>query len=121
MTGILLIAHGSRLSAANQDLVDLAAAVAARRPGNLVEIGYLELARPSVPEGLERCVARGATRIVMAPYFLSTGVHVTRDLETARADFAEQHPQIEVVLSRALELHPQIVEIVLERVSEAAD
>ncbi len=41
----LLIAHGSRLDAANQDLVALAEQLGSRRIYPIVEIAYLELAR----------------------------------------------------------------------------
>ena len=119
MQGIVLIAHGSRRREANQDLVDLAAAVAERSPEAIVEIGYLEFAQPGIAEGLQRCAARGARRIVMVPYFLSTGVHVTRDLEEARSEFSSQNPEVTVVMARALELHPQIIDIVIERIAGA--
>ena len=83
-TAILLIAHGSRHQAANDDLHELAARVAARGDYPIVEACFLELAEPDIATGGSRCVARGATRVLMIPYFLSAGVHLLRDLTAAR-------------------------------------
>ena len=83
-TAVLLIAHGSRQQAANDDLHELTARIAAAGTHPIVEGCFLELAEPDLPTGGARCVARGATRVLMVPYFLSAGVHLQRDL-TSRA------------------------------------
>jgi sirohydrochlorin ferrochelatase len=117
-SAILLIAHGSRRPAANADLVRLAELVAAQRPGELIEIAYLELASPTIPEGLARCVARGATRIRMSPFFLSAGAHVASDLHEFRREFLLRHPQVEVRVCPPLGVHPRLVDVLLERLEE---
>ncbi|MDA0833615.1 MAG: CbiX/SirB N-terminal domain-containing protein [Planctomycetota bacterium] len=117
-TGILLIAHGSRRESANADLVMLADLVRERRPNEYVDIAYLELAEPTIPQGIERCLASGADRVLMLPYFLSSGAHVTTDLERFREEFAKAHPLHEFVVCAPLGLHPLIVDIVLDRLAE---
>ena len=47
-TAILLVAHGSRLDSANRDLDWLAESLATRRPDDLVETAYLEIAKPDI-------------------------------------------------------------------------
>ena len=42
-------------------------------------------------------------------------MHVTRDLEDYRRQFARQYPGVEFVLCPPLGLHPLIVETVLDR------
>jgi sirohydrochlorin ferrochelatase len=116
----LLIAHGSRRPEANADLVRLAEMLAPHLPGERIEIAYLELAEPTIPEGLSRCLAAGATRVRMMPYFLSAGAHVTGDLERFRADFAARYPDVAFQLCGPLGLHPRIIDIVLDRLDEAA-
>ena len=115
---VLLIAHGSRRAEANDDLVELARQVAARLPGTIVETAYLELARPTVPEGARRCVERGVRRVRLFPYFLSLGVHVADDLEALRRQLSRDDPGVEFVLCPPLGLHPQMVEIVMERLRD---
>jgi sirohydrochlorin ferrochelatase len=118
--GVLLIAHGSRRPDANADLVQLSREVAARMPGAIVEFAYLELAEPTVAEGARRCVERGARLVRLFPYFLSLGVHVTRDLEALRRDLSRAYPGVAFVLTRPIGVEPRIVDIVLERLREPA-
>src|SRR5262249_6886352 len=56
-TAVLLIAHGSRESTANDDLNALAARLAASGEHPIVVSCFLELAEPDIPTGGERCVA----------------------------------------------------------------
>lgn len=117
-SAILLIAHGSRRAAANADLVKLAEQVRARRPSEIVEIAYLELAEPTIPQGAARCVERGATVVKMSPFFLSAGTHIAEDLTGFRAEFETQYPGVRFQLCPPLGLHPLLVEAVFERMNE---
>lgn len=115
---IILIAHGSRRAEANRELEVLAEQVRQRLPTERVEIAYLELAEPTIPQAVARCVEGGAQRVRMFPYFLSPGVHVSRDLEQYRLQFTREHPDVEFELCRPIGLHPKIVDIVIERLTE---
>lgn len=117
-TAILLIAHGSRRKEANDDLVRLADLVKERRPSALVEIAYLELTTPTILEGGRACVARGARRVLMSPFFLSAGAHATSDLQDFRDQLSAEHPAVEFLLCPPLGLHPLLVDVVLDRIAE---
>src|SRR4051812_34758701 len=117
-TALLLIAHGSREPEANADLDHVAAGLRGRGH-EVVEPSFLELAEPDVEEGARRCVARGAGRVVLVPYFLSAGVHVRRDLTRARERLAQRFPGVEFRLAEPLGRHPLLVNIVAERAAEA--
>lgn len=115
-TAILLIAHGSRLPAANDDLRHVAGELVKR--GHPVAVAsFLELAEPGMVEGGRMCVRAGAGRVVMMPYFLSAGVHVTRDLTEARDALAREFPAVSFVLAEPLGRHPALIGIVEERVA----
>ncbi len=115
---VLLIAHGSRHAGANDDLRH--AAEELRRRGHaVVEASFLELAEPDIAAGAAHCVAQGARRVVLLPYFLSAGVHVRRDLTAARRALAERFPDVEFVLAEALGRHPLLLDVVEQRVREA--
>lgn len=116
---VLLIAHGSRRAAANQDLVRLAEMLRERSVFPIIEISYLELAEPTIPEGAARCVSAGAEEVLLLPYFLSAGVHVQNDLDEYRSEFAREYPETEFKLCAHLGLHPLMLEIVLDRLREA--
>ena len=82
MKALLLVAHGSRRRASNEEVVALSAVIAREMKDNypVVEACFLELAEPSIPEALDRCISKGATDIFIVPYFLSAGRHVHADI-----------------------------------------
>ena len=118
-TAVLLIAHGSRRASANDDLIELAQRLRAVSDYKFVEIAFLELAEPTIPHGIASCVSRGAHRVLMLPYFLSAGAHVSEDLERFRAQAAAEHPGITFVLCEPLGRHALIVDVVLDRLRAA--
>lgn len=115
---VLLIAHGSRHAPANDDLHQLAARFAEKARYPIVEACFLELAEPDIAKGGDRCVERGAERILMIPYFLSAGVHMLRDLTAERDGLILRHPGVEFRLGTTLGPHPLLEEIVADRVRE---
>ena len=115
---MLLIAHGSRQQAANDDLLELTARFAAAGTHPIVEGCFLELAKPDLPTGGSRCVARGATRVLMVPYFLSAGVHLRRDLTSARDELSRRYPEVEFRLGSPLGPHPLLDDLVAARIQE---
>ena len=120
-TALLLIAHGSRRAEANADLEHLAADLHRRSEYAHVQVSYLELAEPTITAGAELCVRAGADDVVMLPYFLSPGVHVTEDLTKAKADLAARFPAVTFRLAPPLGRHPLLAEIVRQRAAEAPD
>jgi sirohydrochlorin ferrochelatase len=120
-SAILLIAHGSRRQEANDDLRQLAAMLAERCPDEIIECAYLELAEPTIPQGMHACIDRGARRVRMLPWFLSAGAHVSDDLSRYRSELAETFPGIPIQLCPPLGLHPKLVDILLERLQQSAD
>ncbi len=117
-TAILLIAHGSRQQAANDDLHALASRLSAQGRYTIVEPCFLELAEPDINAGGDRCATLGATRVLMIPYFLSAGVHLDRDLTAAHDELNRRHPDIEFVLGSPLGPHRLLDELVNERIKE---
>ena len=117
-TAILLIAHGRRHEPANDDLRRMADAMADGGDYPIVEAAFLELAGPDIPAGGAACVARGADRVLMMPYFLAAGVHLVRDLTAARDALIADHPGVEFILGPPLGPHPLLQQLVMERVRE---
>jgi sirohydrochlorin ferrochelatase len=82
MKAMLIVAHGSRRDASNDEVRALARAVSSRAAGRFepVSCAFLELAEPNIPDGLRQLIAAGAQDIVVMPYFLSAGRHVAEDI-----------------------------------------
>ncbi|MDE3074610.1 MAG: sirohydrochlorin chelatase [Chloroflexota bacterium] len=112
-TAVLLVGRGSLNSEANADLHKIARMLWDRNHYGWVEASFISVAPPGVPEGLERCVRLGASRVIVAPYFLNTGVLVKRITRQAR------HPKAEVVVVEHLGLHDNVFDVLWERVLQA--
>ena len=116
---ILLVDHGSRLAEANDVLEQVAALVRARDPDRIVCVAHMELARPTVQEGIDACVAAGAAEVVVHPYFLAPGRHSTRDIPALVGAVADRHPSVSIRVSEPLGVHEALVDAILARVEEA--
>ena len=118
---LLIVAHGSRRAASNDEVRALGGRVRALRdPGiEQVEVVFLELAEPSIPEGLAHCVAAGASEIIVFPYFLAAGTHVASDIPEALDAFREQHPEIRLRLASHLGASAALPLTILDVASQA--
>jgi sirohydrochlorin ferrochelatase len=69
--GLVVIAHGSRRQASNREVMGLGSRLqcSAGDRFQLVETGFLEIAKPSIAEAIESCIQRGATCVTVVPYF----------------------------------------------------
>jgi sirohydrochlorin ferrochelatase len=84
----------------------------------MVEPAFVSLARPDVAAALERCRLLGATRIVVVPYFLFTGVLVDR-ITAQVAEWAGAHTDVEARPGPHLGADPRIARLVVDRYHEA--
>lgn len=81
MKALLLVAHGSRRQASNDEVRELVERMRGQTTDyGLIDTAFLELAEPSIPDGLRNALRAGASEIVVLPYFLSAGRHVAEDI-----------------------------------------
>ena len=117
-TGIIIVDHGSRRPQSNEMLEEVAAAFGRRfaEMYDIVEPAHMELAEPSIATAYARCVARGATRVILCPFFLGPGKHWTGDIPRITADAAAQYPQTEYHVTMPLGIDDLILELLAKRV-----
>jgi sirohydrochlorin ferrochelatase len=116
-SGIVIFAHGSSVPSANDAVRVVAEKVAATGGFDLVETAFLE-AQPDLSEAIERLVERGATRVLVIPYFLTLGIHLQRDLPAIINKITDLHHGVEIRVTPPLDEHAALVEIVLDRARE---
>ena len=120
MKAILLIDHGSVKTEANEMLGAVAHMVREMAgPDVIVGYAHMELAEPSIAQGFEACVQRGATEVVAFPYMLSPGKHSTRDIPRLVGEAAAKHPSVKYTVTPAFGVHEKLGEVVLERAGVA--
>ena len=117
-TAILLMAHGSRIPEANDAMQDLAAMVKEMTGFDIVEVSYREQHLPNIQQGIDACVAQGARRVLLVPYFLFVGAHVQEDLPEEMERARERHPAVEFAMGNHLGVHRKLAEVVVERIAE---
>ncbi len=118
-TAILLMAHGSRVAAANDAAREVAAMVREITGFEIVEVAFRELHEPDIQQGIDACVARGAQRVLMVPYFLFMGAHVLHDLPEEIATAHKRHPGLLLEMGRHLGVDRRLAELVAQRVRES--
>lgn len=118
-TAVILLGRGSSDADANSDFLKMSRLLWEQLPVKWVESSFIGVTEPSFPEGLERCLRLGAKKLYILPYFLFTGVLIKR-IEQMTAEFAASHPELQVEQAGYFGLHPELVELVLDRVAEAA-
>lgn len=100
MQALLLVAHGSRRESSNEEVRQLAKALGdAEHDFGRVEAAFLELAEPSIPDGIRQALAAGAERVVVVPYFLSAGRHVVTDIPAEVDQVRRESPNADIVIA----------------------
>jgi len=118
-TAILLMAHGSRIAEANDAVNEIARMVKNFAGYEIVETSFRENHSPTIQEGIDACVAQGAQRILLVPYFLYLGAHVQEDLPKEMEEARQRHPGIEMAMGRHLGVHKRLAKLVIDRIEEA--
>lgn len=112
---ILLLGHGSRLTEANSALKQMAHLVREMGEVPLVEIAFLQFAKPDFFAGVSTCVKKGAKKIIIHPYFLYKGRHFYEDIVEMIEEARRRYGKIEFILTEPLGVHENIAKVVLER------
>ncbi|MBX3434093.1 MAG: hypothetical protein KF847_12290 [Pirellulales bacterium] len=117
VTAVVIVDHGSRRAESNDLLVAVVAAYRARGQWPIVEPAHMELAEPTIVQAFARCVAQGATRVIVFPYFLAPGRHWGEDIPRLAAEAAAACGGVEHLVTAPLGLHPLVLEVIDERIA----
>jgi len=118
MKSLLLVAHGSRRKASNDEIRALIGRLCAVADGfDDLACAFLELAEPSIPDGLRQAISRGASEVVVLPYFLSAGRHVVTDIPAEIAGVRKEYPSVDIHLAPYLGAAEGLVELLMAQAS----
>ena len=118
-TAVIVIDHGSRLPVANEMLKDVVRMYQTATGAEIVEPAHMELAEPTLEDATARCIARGATSIVVHPYFLAPGRHSTSDIPGMVAALAPHYPEVYFRVTEPLGVDAIMAQLMHQRVIEA--
>jgi sirohydrochlorin ferrochelatase len=120
-SAVILLGHGSRAAGAAEDMEKVVARLMDDPQYDMVDICQMSGLGDHFPEVFDRCVGRGATRIVVVPYFLHFGVHLRQDVPGMMMEKALQHPNVKLILGKHLGFDDALVDIVKKRISESEE
>jgi precorrin-8X/cobalt-precorrin-8 methylmutase len=117
---IIIIGHGSPRKEANT-IDTLAESLHAElHPGcsdHCVTGAYLQFSDPDIETVIEKSVSEGAGRIILHPFFLNAGMHVTKDIPELIEAARKTYPGVDFIYTEPLGMHEKLVEVVRERIS----
>lgn len=115
---VVLVGRGATDPDANAEVAKTARLLLEGRGIGTVETAFISLARPSVPEGLDRAKALGYSTIVVLPYFLFAGVLPDR-IVTQAQDWAHATGR-DVIMAGLIGPSQRLAQLVADRHAEIA-
>lgn len=116
MKALIIAAHGSRLDESNEEVAAFAGEVEglAKDHFDFVRCAFLQFTTPGFRAVVEGLAAEGATQIVVFPYFIAAGSHVSRDIPALIEKAARENPGIEFSLTPHLGRVEGVKRLILE-------
>jgi precorrin-8X/cobalt-precorrin-8 methylmutase len=122
MEKIILVGHGSPKKSANNMQIVGKLLHDVIHPGcnsDCIMTSYLQFEKPSLEDAIGNALDVGARKVIVHPYFLSAGMHVTSDIPGVIEGFKKIAPEVEFVYTAPLGISHRLVDVIVERIGEA--
>jgi sirohydrochlorin ferrochelatase len=116
---VLIAGHGSRDPEGIAEFLGLARHFRDLRPDVPVEIAFLEFARPTIQEGIDRLVQKGARTVVVLPGVLMAAGHAKNDMASEVRVARQRYPQVDFRMGSALDVDASLLQLCRLRYQEA--
>jgi sirohydrochlorin cobaltochelatase len=113
---LLLVAHGTPDPSDNQPIHQVAAQISEQGSFATVAVGYLACNQPDIPSAIQ-ALAEQYAEVILVPYFLHAGRHVTHDLPMIVAAARQEHPACRIRLTPHLGYDQRLTALIAERYS----
>ena len=80
---------------------------------------FLELAEPSIGAAIDAAIAAGADTVLVLPYFLYPGRHLTRDIPAIVDEASARHPEADIGLLGLFGAQPGLAAVLAAQVRDA--
>ena len=108
MKAVLLVSHGSHSPKTKEEVVSLIRRLKPLCDFKIFECAFLEIEKPNIPGGIDHCVQKGATDIVVLLNFLNSGRHVNKDIPQIVSDAKQKYPNVKFRITPPVGQHPKI-------------
>ena len=119
-TALLIVGHSSKLPEPYLALKKLAENLQNTLPAMKVYSACI-LGETNMASELEKITSHRIERILVLPYFLTNGVHFSRDLPEIILKFSKRNPHAQIKLLSTLQGESGIVDILTDKVLAQSD
>ncbi len=124
-TGVIILAHGSRGERGVVEVSETLRRVSEGvkpmlRPGVKVIGAALQFNHPSLEEAVESLAGWGVNRMVIMPYFLFPGRHITEDIPQLIERLKCTYPETQFIITDILGLNEHFIDRVAKCIEKAA-
>lgn len=115
---VLLIGHGSRKTAGNEEIERFAESWRARNPDWRIEVCFIEHADVLMDAGLDHAAAN-SKQVIAVPLILNAAGHVKMELPEAVEAARARHPGVEFICAPHLGMGREIFDILRHRIDHS--
>ncbi len=119
-TCLVVVGRGTSDPDANSEIAKLCRMLEEGMGFGASFVCYSGTAKPLVADGLRAAARLGQQRLIVLPFLLFDGILVKRVYDAAAA-LAARHPEIEVLTTHYMGVHPDIADLFLERAHEGVE
>jgi sirohydrochlorin cobaltochelatase len=102
LKAIVLFAHGARDERWKEPFLKLQTMIQRNLPQQRVELSFLELMTPSLPDVIDQLVADGLEEVIVVPVFFGQGGHIRKDFPVILGECQTKHPQLKLSAKAAV-------------------
>jgi len=114
---LLLIGHGSRFGPGVEEFHQFARQVYAALPDRPCAVGFLELAKPTIRQGLETLIEQGARDIIAMPVMLMAAGHMKNDIPAALNALQADYPGVNITYGVELGVQSAMLQAAQDRIA----
>lgn len=112
--GVLLISHGSYSPKTIKEVKALVDVLKKKSSIKNFHYAFLEIASPSIPQGIDMCVDEGAEEIVILLNFLNSGKHVDQDIPRIVQEARLKYPKVKINITKPVGQHAGIMDLFVD-------
>ncbi|MGG1401237.1 sirohydrochlorin chelatase [Bacillus salipaludis] len=122
MKAILFVGHGSKDQEGNDQVRQFIEAMRQNWDNSiLVQTCFLEFEKPTVNQGIDLCVEKGADHIVLIPIMLLQAGHSKIHIPAAIDEAKKKYPEVQFTYGRPIGVHEETFEILKTRLIEIGE
>ena len=99
---IVLFGHGARDPQWAEPMKRLQSILTAQLPDVQIELAFLELMAPSLPDTVDCMALGGVEHIQVVPIFFGKGGHLKNDFPVIMAEMKQKHPHLSIEATAAV-------------------